>query len=231
MASSTPRTWSVPRNDVSPEIDCRARISSGAPGATSIYPSAPGVNVSPPPVVVVTASSSPQATATRASTISSTPSGRKMLILRLIGLCPSIVEPDRGEPRPGTSECSHAGARVLGPPRGGHGRAVGQWPAVRRREEPLLTEILPAEERAVEAVVARYQRVAPAVTRFARSLAGHDDLRVRLRSPPPNDPLREAAFPLPAPLAGAGGRAAEALFLPVEDARQEIQNLDVYPGA
>ena len=57
-----------------------------------------------------------------------------------------------------------------------------QWPAVRRREEPLLTEILPAEERAIEAVVARYQRVAPAVTRFARSLAGHDDLRVRLGS-------------------------------------------------
>src|SRR3990172_7654710 len=289
MASSTPRTWSVPRNDVSPEIDCRARISSGAPGATSIYPSAPGVNVSPPPVVVVTASSSPQATATRASTISSTPSGRKVLIFRRIGLFPSIVDPDRGEPRPGTSECSHAGARVLGPPRGGHGRAVGQWPAVRRREDPLLTEILPAEERAVEAVVARYQRVAPAVTRFARSLAGNDDLRVRLgsrtsaspgeivmdpgvfqaayarRAPvtpaevalaaalheavhlvatdfderrplPPewfldrNETLPEDPVPLLDASDRAGGRAAEAMFLAVEDARQESQNLDVFGG-
>ncbi|MEX1208428.1 MAG: hypothetical protein WEE36_07485, partial [Acidimicrobiia bacterium] len=53
---------------------------------------------------------------------------------------------------------------------------------MRAREEALLTEILPPEERAVEAVVARYQRVAPAVTRFARSLAENDELRVRLGS-------------------------------------------------
>jgi len=37
---------------------------------------------------------------------------------------------------------------------------------VPRREASLLTEILPPEERAIEAVVARYQRVAPAVTRW-----------------------------------------------------------------
>src|SRR3990172_13111979 len=53
---------------------------------------------------------------------------------------------------------------------------------MRNRDEALLTEILPPEERAVEAVVARYQRVAPAVTRFARSLADDDALRVRLGS-------------------------------------------------
>jgi len=51
---------------------------------------------------------------------------------------------------------------------------------MRSREQSILSEILPPEERAIEAVVARYQRVAPAVTRFARSLAGNDTLRVRL---------------------------------------------------
>jgi len=53
---------------------------------------------------------------------------------------------------------------------------------VRGRDEALLSEILPPEERVIEAVVGRYQRVAPAVTRFARSLAGDDHLRVRLGS-------------------------------------------------
>lgn len=51
---------------------------------------------------------------------------------------------------------------------------------MRVRDESVLHEILPPEERAIEAVVARYQRVAPAVTRFARSLAGTDELSVRL---------------------------------------------------
>jgi len=161
---------------------------------------------------------------------------------------------------------------------------------VRRREEPLLTEILPAEERAVEAVVARYQRVAPAVTRFARSLSGNADLRVRLGSrtssspgeivmdpgvfqaaytrrapvtpsevalaaalhetvhlvatdfdelrplppewfPDDDEPLSEIPVALLTALDRAGGPPAEAMFLAVEDARQEIQNLHVYPGA
>ena len=51
-----------------------------------------------------------------------------------------------------------------------------------RREASLLNEILPPEERAIETVVARYQRVAPAVTRFARSLSGDEHLRLRLGS-------------------------------------------------
>lgn len=51
---------------------------------------------------------------------------------------------------------------------------------MRERDQSVLNEILPPEERAIEAVVARYQRVAPAVTRFARSLAGNDELQVRL---------------------------------------------------
>ena len=51
---------------------------------------------------------------------------------------------------------------------------------MRDRDQSVLNEILPPEERAIEAVVARYQRVAPAVTRFARSLSGNEDLQVRL---------------------------------------------------
>ena len=40
--------------------------------------------------------------------------------------------------------------------------------------------LLRPDERAIEAVVARYQKVAPAVTRFARALSGNDKLRVVL---------------------------------------------------
>ena len=50
------------------------------------------------------------------------------------------------------------------------------------RDRPLLTEILPPEDRAIEAVVARYQRVTGAVTRVARTLAGREELRVVLGS-------------------------------------------------
>jgi hypothetical protein len=46
----------------------------------------------------------------------------------------------------------------------------------------MLDEMLRPEDRAVEAVVARYQRVAPAITRFARTLSGNPELRVRLGS-------------------------------------------------
>ena len=46
----------------------------------------------------------------------------------------------------------------------------------------LLTEILTPEDRAIESVVARYQRVAGAVTRVARTLAGREELRVVLGS-------------------------------------------------
>ncbi|HUO45880.1 MAG TPA: hypothetical protein VM470_03495 [Acidimicrobiia bacterium] len=43
-----------------------------------------------------------------------------------------------------------------------------------------LHDLLRPDERAIEAVVARYQKVAPAVTRFARSLSGNQKLRVVL---------------------------------------------------
>lgn len=57
-----------------------------------------------------------------------------------------------------------------------------QWPIVRAREQTFLSDLIGPEDRAVEAVVARYQRVAPAVTRLARSLSGNSNLRVRLGS-------------------------------------------------
>ena len=44
----------------------------------------------------------------------------------------------------------------------------------------FMRDLLSPEEKAIESVVARYQRVAPAVTRFARSLSGNDKLRVIL---------------------------------------------------
>ena len=54
---------------------------------------------------------------------------------------------------------------------------------MRKRDESVLHEVLPPEERAIEAIVARYQRVAPAVTRFARTLAGNDELQSPSRHP------------------------------------------------
>jgi len=53
---------------------------------------------------------------------------------------------------------------------------------MRKRDETVLAEILPPEERVIEAVVARYQRVAPAVTRFARAMSNNEELTVRLGS-------------------------------------------------
>lgn len=157
------------------------------------------------------------------------------------------------------------------------------------RDRSLLGEILPPEERAIEAVVSRYQRVAPAITRFARTLCGNEQLRVRLgaeassgsdevvvnpglfqaayarRAPVTPDEVALASAlhevvhlvstdfeerrPLPktwladgkeAPegdfdlleaLNRAGGKAGEALFFSLEDARQERQGLTQYPGA
>ncbi|MFW5904897.1 MAG: hypothetical protein ACOCUZ_01645, partial [bacterium] len=54
----------------------------------------------------------------------------------------------------------------------------------RTRDQTMLEDLLRPEDRAVEAVVARYQRVAPAITRFARSLSGNQELVVRLGSEP-----------------------------------------------
>ncbi len=159
--------------------------------------------------------------------------------------------------------------------------------------------MLPAEANAIEAVVARYQRVAPAVTRFARAMADDEALRVRLgsqasagegeivldpgvfqaaylrRAPvtptevaltsalhevvhliatdldeerpipaawlgspeaspgaePGTADVEEEPVPLLEALTVAGGPAAEALFLALEDARQERVHFAPYPGA
>ncbi len=163
-------------------------------------------------------------------------------------------------------------------------------PVMRDRTQTVLTDILAPEERAIEAVVARYQRVAPAVTRFARTLSKNEELRVRLGSEAASRPgevvldprLFQAAYSRSAPvtpaevalasalhevvhlavtdfeeqrpippewlsedhdelpedpvslldaLSEAGGPAGEALFLALEDARQESAHLSAYRGA
>jgi hypothetical protein len=163
---------------------------------------------------------------------------------------------------------------------------------MRGRDQTFLSDLIGPEERAIEAVVSRYQRVAPAVTRFARSLSRNPNLRVRLGSEAAAstdevvcDPrIFQAAYHRNAPvtpdevaLASAlhevmhlvttnldevrelpkgwpvargeeqqaeGAKVdlltaldridkpvAEVLFFTLEDARQEIQGLSVYPGA
>ncbi len=59
---------------------------------------------------------------------------------------------------------------------------VRESTVMRGRDQSVLNEVLPPEDRVIEAVVARYQRVAPAITRFARAIADKDDLVVRLGS-------------------------------------------------
>ncbi len=51
---------------------------------------------------------------------------------------------------------------------------------MRGREQTFLTDLIGPEDQAIEAVVGRYQKVAPAVTRLARSLSENPSLRVRL---------------------------------------------------
>ena len=50
------------------------------------------------------------------------------------------------------------------------------------RSATALRRLLSSEETNIEEVVGRYQRVAPAITRFARTLSGDPELRVRLGS-------------------------------------------------
>ena len=53
---------------------------------------------------------------------------------------------------------------------------------MRGRDQTFLTDLIGPEDQAIEAVVGRYQRVAPAVTRLARSLSDNPNLQVRLGS-------------------------------------------------
>jgi len=61
-----------------------------------------------------------------------------------------------------------------------HLTAVRRLSAMRRRDQTFLADLIGPEDQAIEAVVGRYQRVAPAVTRLARSLSKNDNLRVKL---------------------------------------------------
>ncbi len=160
---------------------------------------------------------------------------------------------------------------------------------MRGRDQTFLSDLIGPEDTAIEAVVSRYQRVAPAITRFARSLSKNPNLRVRLGSEAAAgedeivcDPrIFQAAYHRNAPvtpdevaLASALHEAmhlvttnldekrllpddwpvdgegavdeevdlltalehtnrpvAEILFFSLEDARQERQGLEMYPGA
>jgi hypothetical protein len=53
---------------------------------------------------------------------------------------------------------------------------------MRGRDQTFLTDLVGPQDQAIESVVSRYQRVAPAVTRLARSLSKNPALRVRLGS-------------------------------------------------
>ena len=57
-----------------------------------------------------------------------------------------------------------------------------------RQQQSVLTDLIGPAEQAIEAVVSRYQRVAPAVTRLARSLSDNPKLRVRLGSESSSSP-------------------------------------------
>ncbi len=159
---------------------------------------------------------------------------------------------------------------------------------MRARNQTVLREVLDPKDAAIETVVARYRRVAPAITRFARSISGNERLRVILGSEAAAskdevvcDPrLFQAAYARSAPVTAdevaiasalhevvhlvatdfeekrpvpdgwpisgtpseepvdlltaiteCGGPITEALFFTLEDARQERQNLQTYPGA
>ncbi|MDH3425609.1 MAG: hypothetical protein OEM22_02955 [Acidimicrobiia bacterium] len=90
---------------------------------------------------------------------------------------------------------------------------------MRAQQDTVLSEILPPEERVIESVVARYQRVAPAVTRFARTISGNEHLHVRLGSQAASGPgeivvdpgLFQAAYSRRAPVTPSEVALASAL--------------------
>jgi hypothetical protein len=160
---------------------------------------------------------------------------------------------------------------------------------MRAREQTFLSDLIRPEDTAIESVVSRYQRVAPAVTRFARTLSKNPHLKVRLgaesaasddevvcdprifqaayhrnapvtpdevalasalhevmhlvstnldeaRPLPPDWPTEgesdaEAPIDVISALERTERPVAELLFFALEDARQELQGLAVYPGA
>jgi hypothetical protein len=110
---------------------------------------------------------------------------------------------------------------------------------MRARTETVLREMLRPEEGAIEQVVARYQRVAPAVTRFARSLSGNPDLRVRLGSEAASGPeeivcdprLFQAAYNRSAPVTPDEVAIASALHEVVHLVSTNLDEKRAYPPA
>ncbi|MDX1447934.1 MAG: hypothetical protein R3246_02630 [Acidimicrobiia bacterium] len=109
---------------------------------------------------------------------------------------------------------------------------------MRARSETVLRDLLPAEEAAIEQVVARYQRVSPAVTRFARSLSGNPQLRVRLGAEAAAGPeeivcdprLFQAAYNRNAPVTADEVAIASALHEVVHLVSTDLDEKRVYPS-
>ena len=109
---------------------------------------------------------------------------------------------------------------------------------MRARTETVLRDMLRPEEGAIEHVVARYQRVAPAVTRFARSLSGNPRLRVRLGSESASgsdeivcDPrLFQAAYNRSAPVTPDEVAIASALHEVVHLVSTDLDEKRAYPS-
>jgi hypothetical protein len=110
---------------------------------------------------------------------------------------------------------------------------------MRARTETVLREMLRPEERAIEQVVARYQRVSPAVTRFARTLSGNAELRVRLGSESAAGPdeivcdprLFQAAYNRTAPVTPDEVAIASALHEVVHLVSTDLDEKRPYPPA
>lgn len=108
---------------------------------------------------------------------------------------------------------------------------------MRARERSVLVDLLRPSDETIEEVVARYQRVAPAVTRFARSLSGNDRLRVRLGAEPARardevvcDPrLFQAAYRRNAPVTPEEVALASALHEVVHLVATDLDELRPYP--
>lgn len=108
---------------------------------------------------------------------------------------------------------------------------------MRARKTTVLREMLPSEEGNIEHVVTRYQRVAPAVTRFARSLSGNDKLRVRLGAESTSsddevvcDPrIFQAAYNRDAPVTPAEVALASALHEVVHLISTDLEEARVIP--
>ncbi|MEX2278489.1 MAG: hypothetical protein WEA76_00215 [Acidimicrobiia bacterium] len=109
---------------------------------------------------------------------------------------------------------------------------------MRARTDTVLRDLFRPEESAIEQVVARYQRVSPAITRFARSLSGNPQLRVRLGSESAAGPdeiicdprLFQAAYNRSAPVTPDEVAIASALHEVVHLVSTDLEEKRAYPS-